>query len=41
MALYAGEGVGQVTEIAGAESLVRELSAGAEMRSGAGRRTGL
>jgi NAD(P)H-dependent flavin oxidoreductase YrpB (nitropropane dioxygenase family) len=30
MALYAGEGVGQVTEIKEAESLVRELSAGAE-----------
>jgi NAD(P)H-dependent flavin oxidoreductase YrpB (nitropropane dioxygenase family) len=30
MALYAGEGVGQVTEITEAESLVRELSAGAE-----------
>ena len=40
MALYAGEGVGQVTEIAGAESLVRELSAGAETLFGAGRRTG-
>lgn len=30
MALYAGEGVGQVTEIREAESLVRELSAGSE-----------
>lgn len=30
MALYAGEGVGQVTEIREAESLVRELSTGAE-----------
>ena len=30
MALYAGEGVGQVTEIREAEALVREISAGAE-----------
>lgn len=30
MALYAGEGVGQVTEIEGAESLVNQLAEGAE-----------